>query len=139
MNRKHILVVDDDLNMLRSMEFILEAADFDVSTARNGREGLEKIMVARDRHQTIDLLITDIQMPVLTGVQLIDELHRMNLSLPVLAVTAYGDQKLKNELARRGCAYFLDKPFDDERFIRNVSTILENKSPDPNLAKEKRS
>ena len=124
MNRKHILVVDDDLNMLRSMEFILEAADFKVTTGRNGKEGLEKVLAARD-HQAVDLLITDVQMPGLNGVQLIDELKRLNITLPFLVITAYGDQKLKNELARRGCSHCLDKPFRDENLIQQVSLILE--------------
>ena len=123
MDRKHILVVDDDLNMLRSMEFILEAADFKVTTGRNGREGFEKIISARD-HQAVDLLITDVQMPGWTGVQLIDELKRLNIALPLLVITAYGDQKLKSELARRGCSHCLDKPFNDEKLLQEVFRIL---------------
>jgi len=123
MDRKHILVVDDDLNMLRSMEFILEAADFKVTTGRNGREGFEKIISARD-HQAVDLLITDVQMPGWTGVQLIDELKRLNIALPLLVITAYGDQKLKRELARRGCSHCLDKPFNDEKLLQEVFRIL---------------
>lgn len=123
MDRKHILVVDDDLNMLRSMEFILEAADFRVTTGRNGKDGLEKILTARG-HQAVDLLITDVQMPGLTGVQLIDELQRLNIALPLLVITAYGDQKLKSELARRGCPHCLDKPFNDEKLLQEVFRIL---------------
>ena len=123
MDRKHILVVDNDLNMLRSMEFILEAADFKVTTGRNGREGFEKIISARD-HQAVDLLITDVQMPGWTGVQLIDELKRLNIALPLLVITAYGDQKLKRELARRGCSHCLDKPFNDEKLLQEVFRIL---------------
>src|SRR5512135_731130 len=105
MKRKHILIVDDDLNILRSMEFILEAADFEVSAGRNGQEALEKIKLAAN-HPPVDLLITDIQMPGLSGLQLIDEVQRMNLSIPVLVITAYGDQKLRRELAQRGCQHY---------------------------------
>jgi len=125
MNQKHILVVDDDLNMLRSMEFILEAADFKVTTGRNGKEGLEKALAARD-HQAVDLLITDVQGPGLNGVQLIDELKRVNIFLLFLVITAYGDQKLKRELARRGCSHCLDKPFHDEELLHEVFRVLKD-------------
>lgn len=124
MNRKHILIVDDDLNLLRSMEFILEAAGFEVSTGRNGQEALEKIKFAVC-HPPLDLLITDIQMPGLTGVQLIAEVQRMNPAIPMLAITACGDRKLRRELTRRGCRHYLDKPFDEEKLLEKVSAILE--------------
>ncbi len=123
MKRKHILIVDDDLNILRSMEFILEAADFEVSAGRNGQEALEKIKLAAN-HSPVDLLITDIQMPGLTGLQLIDEVQRMKLSIPALVVTAYGDQKLRRELRQRGCLHYLYKPFDEEKLLEKVFTIL---------------
>ncbi len=126
MKEKHILVIDDDLNMLRSIEFILEAADCSVTTGRSGKEGLEKIL-AGERNDSFDLLITDIQMPGLTGLQLIDELRRLNISLPVLVITAFGDQNLKNELARRGCRYYLDKPFHEEKLMQTVSMILKKR------------
>ncbi len=128
--RKHILIVDDDPNLLCSMEFILEAADFEVSAGRNGQEALEKIKVSSS-DPSFDLLITDIQMPGLTGLELIDEVHRMNLSIPVLVVTAFGDQKLRRELSQRGCQYYLDKPFDEEKLLGKVVTILKENGDSP--------
>ncbi len=125
MKEKNILVIDDDPNMLRSIEFILEAADSRVTTGRNGKEALEKILAGRARQESFDLLITDIQMPGLTGLQLIDELRRREIPLPVLIITAFGDQKLKNELARRGCRHYLDKPFAEDALMKMVSAILQ--------------
>ena len=131
MDRKHILLVDDDLNLLRSLEFILEAADFRVTTATNGQKALEKVIsTGNDKANSIDLLITDIQMPGLNGIQLIDELKRLNLSLPFLAITAFGDRKLERELARRGCSHCLGKPFNDEQLLQEVFRIV---GPDPEL------
>ena len=121
---KHILIVDDDVNMLRSMEFILEAAGFEVSTGKDGKEGLEKILAARPSGQRIDLLISDIQMPGLSGLQLIDELRRRSIRMPVLVVTAYGDSELRREVMKRGGA-LLSKPFNDENFVQIVFWILE--------------
>ena len=125
MDRKHILLVDDDLNLLHSLEFILEAADFRITTETNGQKALEKvILTGNDKASPIDLIITDIQMPGLSGLELIDELRRMKFSIPVLVITAYGDSKLKKELSRRGCPYCLDKPFYEEKLIQEVFRIL---------------
>ena len=128
MDRKHILLVDDDLNLLHSLEFILEAADFRVTTETNGQKALEKAIAAGgDKISPIDLLITDIHMPGLSGLQLIDELRRMNVSIPVLVITAYGDSKLREGLMRRGCPNCLDKPFYEEKLIEEVFRILGRK------------
>ena len=125
MNRKHILLVDDDPNLLRSLEFILEAADFRVTTETDGQKALEKAISAGNaKISPIDLLITDIQIPGLNGLQLIDELRRMNFSMPVLVITGYSDSKLRKELTRRGCPYCLDKPFHEEELIQEVVRIL---------------
>jgi len=128
--RKHILIVDDDPNLLRSMGFILEAADFEVLAGRNGQEALEKIKAAASP-PSFDLVITDIQMPGLTGLQLIDEVWQINLSIPILVITAYGDQKLRRELSQRGCQHYLDKPFDEETLLEKVFTILEENGDSP--------
>ena len=94
MDRKHILVVDDERNMLRTLEFILEAADYRVTAVEDGRKALEEMLAARERDIPIDLLILDIQMPGLTGMELLDDLHRMNLEIPIFVITGYGDKKM---------------------------------------------
>jgi len=139
MNGKRVLIVDDDLNLLRSMEFILVAAGFGVSAGRNGREALEMLRAAGER-PPLDLLITDIQMPGLTGVQLIEEVRRVSPRLPILVITAFGDRKLMGELAERGCPHYLDKPFDEEMLLEQAYAILEDgaggsKRPDPEAKK----
>ncbi len=123
MDRKHIFLVDDDLNLLRSLEFILEAADFRVTTETNGQKALEKI-VSTGNGKAIDLLLTDIQMPGMSGLQLIDELRRRNVSVPILVITAYGDSKVREGLIGRGCVWCLDKPFQEEKLIQVVFKIL---------------
>ena len=77
MERKHILVADDERNILHGLEFILEAANYKVTTAADGQEAFEQILAAKESYSPIDLLITDIRMPGLTGLQLIDELNRL--------------------------------------------------------------
>ena len=124
MVKEHILVVDDEQNMRNTLAFILETANYQVTTAAEGREALEEILAARETGHPIDLLITDIRLPGLTGLQLIDELNYLKITIPVLVITAYGDRSLFLELIRTGCADYLDKPFDCKELVRRVNLLM---------------
>ena len=127
MDKKHILVVDDEQNMLLAIQFILEVANYKVTTAQNGQEALNRVLEAKNSGNEIELLILDIQMPCLTGIELIDELNRLDINIPILVITGYGNNKLSIELMRKGCSEYLDKPFDDEELIRRIAMLLEKK------------
>ena len=127
MDRKHILVADDEQNLLLSMQFVLEVADYKVTTAENGQEALDKILEAESGGSPIDLLITDIQMPLLTGLELIDKLNRLQMDVPVLVITGYGSEELAAGLTRGDRNEYLDKPIDDEELVERVAVLLEAK------------
>ncbi len=127
MVKEHILVVDDEQNMLNTLAFILETANYQVTTAAEGREALEEILAARAKGRPVDLLITDIRLPGLTGLQLIDELNYLNIKIPILVITAYGDQALFLELMRAGCVDYLDKPFDYKELVKRVDLLVEKR------------
>ena len=127
MAKEHILVVDDEQNMLNTLAFILETANYQVTTAAAGREALEEILAAQESDRPIDLLITDIRLPGLTGLQLIDELNYLKIKIPVLVITAYGDRSLFLELMRAGCAGYLDKPFDYKELVKRVDLLVEKR------------
>jgi DNA-binding NtrC family response regulator len=103
-NQKHILVVDDEQNLLYTIEFILAAANYKVTTTVDGRDALDKILIAKDNHSPFDLLITDLRMPGLTGFQLLEELNRSKVNIPVFVITGHGNKDLVVELMRKGCA-----------------------------------
>ena len=109
------------------MRFILEVANYKVTTAENGQEALGKILKAKNNGRPVDLLITDIQMPCLTGLELIDELNSLGIDIPVLVITGYGNEELATELMRKGCDEYLDKPIDDEELVKRVAVLLEKK------------
>ncbi len=122
--QKHILVVDDDENTLQSVDYVLQAGGYKVSTARDGKEGLDVLLAQHDDDERITLLITDVQMPTMNGLALLDEIRRLKIKLPVLAITGYGDQPLYSELRRRGCNHFLEKPFEDLELLRAIEGLL---------------
>ena len=122
--KKHILVVDDDDNTLQSVAFILQADKYAVTTTTNGRTALDLLTDARDASNRIDLLITDVQMPVMNGLALLDELRRRNVTVPVLVITAFGGPALCRDLRERGYSHRLDKPFDDVALTTAIASIL---------------
>jgi len=121
---KHIIVAEDELSLSSSLQFILTAAGYTVSMVPNGREALIKIQNSLLERTTIDLLITDIAMPTMTGVELIRALRNQSVQIPVLVITGYGDKELLVELMRLGCQDFLDKPFSQDDLERRVHMIL---------------
>ena len=127
MAKEHILVVDDEQNMRNTLAFILETANYHVTTAAEGRSALEEILAARGGDRPVDLLITDMRLPGLTGLQLIDELNYLKIKIPVLVITAYGDRSLLLELERTGCTDYLDKPFDYKELVRRVDSLMEKR------------
>jgi len=121
---KRILVVDDEENMLRTVQFILESAGYRVLTARNGAEALERIRSHGGPGGTVDLILSDVQMPGLTGLELIDAIRGLGVRAPVLVMTGYGNREMAEELKRRGCGEFLDKPFEEEELLERVRSLF---------------
>ena len=127
MAKEHILVVDDEQNMRNTLAFILETANYHVTTAAEGQSALEEILAAQEGDRPVGMLITDMRLPGLTGLQLIDELNYLKIKIPVLVITAYGGRSLLLELERTGCADYLDKPFDYKELVRRVDSLMKKR------------
>lgn len=122
-NACQILLIDDDRDLRTMLTRALVRFGYSVTEADNGREAL-----ARLETTTFDLLVTDIIMPDMEGIELILKLRRSMPQLPVIAMSAGGrigpDSYLS--LARRsGAAVTLVKPFGLDEFIAAVKTVLE--------------
>lgn len=128
MTKKHILVADDEENMLHTMGFILEVANYKITTAKNGQEALRKILMAQEAGNPVDLLIADVQMPLLSGLELLDELNCLNIDIPILVITGYANKEMVRELVNKGCNGYLNKPFDEEELVKRVDMLFEQKS-----------
>ncbi len=125
--KKHILVIDNEVHIRSSIRLLLRSEGYEVSAAENGIVALEKILDATICNSAFDLLILDIQMPKMNGLELIDELRNRHIEIPVLIITGYGDRGLLIELMRRGCNQYLDKPFNEDVMLLKVKIILGEK------------
>jgi two-component system alkaline phosphatase synthesis response regulator PhoP len=116
-----ILVVDDEVYILHILDFILGAENYDVITASNGEQALQKV-----RDENPDLIVLDIMMPKLDGYETcrIIKNDPKTKSIPVILLTAKGrevDQKLGKEV---GASDYITKPFSPSKLIERVQAIL---------------
>jgi len=118
-----ILVVDDEPNYLIVLSELLKEEGFEVLTAQRGEEGL-RIVEETD----LDLVITDMRMPGMDGVELLQAIKSYNANLPVIMITAFGEVE-KAVIAMKAGAYnYLVKPFNNEELIVNIRKAIEHYS-----------
>jgi len=123
--RNETVAVAEDDSVLRNIVCsALEEQGYKTISAANGREILGQIQGMGDLGNYPNLLVTDLRMPVMTGFQLIDELDRLNIYMPVLVLTGYGDRDILIELIRKGCKDYLDKPFRIADLVLRVKDVL---------------
>jgi len=122
---KRILVIEDDVNALRLLEYTLEQGGYQVLTATNGLEGLKK---AQDEHP--DLIILDIMLPGLDGYEICHRLRQKpeNVTLPILMLSAKARQDDRNIGLRMGADDYLTKPADPSVIVTKVEALLAGKS-----------
>ena len=114
-----ILVVEDNKSLLMLMKARLEQAGYKVLQAQNGQEALE---IHEEQH--IDLIISDIMMPIMDGFELIESLREANFNMPILMVTAREDFEDKEKGFRLGTDDYMVKPIDMNEMILRVAALL---------------
>jgi len=123
MDNTRILLVDDDKNLLRVLSYQIRELGFEVTGVSAPREAL-KCMEETD----FDLVITDLRMPGMDGLQLLEEVRKIEKDLPVIVLTAHGTIDKAVEAIRRGAYDFLTKPFESaevEHSIRNALKLAQ--------------
>jgi DNA-binding NtrC family response regulator len=118
---ERILVVDDEPNMLRLLKTILMGqTGYEVATTNNPLE-VSKLLQA----ESYDLVITDLKMPLVDGMDLIDIIKKVEVNLPIIIITAYGTSETAEEAVQRGAYDFVTKPFRKETILITVKRALE--------------
>ncbi|MFH0811990.1 MAG: response regulator [Pseudomonadota bacterium] len=101
-----IMLVDDSDDVLEPVGEYLRLKGYQITTARNGRDALEKLET--DKYP---LIITDINMPEMSGPELLDNMSRSRQSFKAVVISAYFEEGIKTELRKKGAYAFLQKPF----------------------------
>src|SRR5690348_12065390 len=116
--KKRILVVEDEEKLRRVIELQLVSASFDVDKAATAEEGLKQV----DR---ADLVLTDLRLPRMNGVEFLTEIRRQNAVVPVIIMTAYGTIETAVESMKAGATDFLLKPFSLDHMMQVINKALE--------------
>ena len=118
--KKKILVVDDEPDFLEMIKLRLEATNYEVITASNGKDGLERIWCDKP-----DVVLLDILMPELNGIETLKEIRKKNKKLPVFIITAYGNEKRFKEAKDLDASGFIVKTLDATGFIIKTGDLKE--------------
>jgi two-component system NtrC family response regulator len=115
MNVESILIVDDEPNYLVVLSELLKDEGFEIFTAPGGEEGLQIV-----ENVDLDIVITDMQMPVMNGLQFMLKVKESKKNLPVIVITAYAEVDKAVEAMQAGAFSYLAKPFSNDELIVNL-------------------
>ena len=101
-----ILVVDDDAEVLESVSSLISAHGFSVISCENAKDALAQLHENR-----ILAVLTDINMPVISGIELLEKIHHAYPQIPVILMTAYAELDIAIEAIRTGAFNFVTKPY----------------------------
>ncbi|MBC2705392.1 response regulator, partial [Desulfobacula sp.] len=116
-----ILVVDDEPNYLIVLTELLKDEGFEVFSAQNGKEAFD-IVLGTD----LDLVVTDMQMPVMDGLELIKAVKSHNKDLPIIMITAYGEVEKAVKAMQAGAFNYLTKPFENDELVVSIKKAIEH-------------
>jgi two-component system, LuxR family, response regulator FixJ len=120
-----VYVIDDDEAVRQSLEFLLGTADIEVRTYPSAKaflDGLSEVAAG--------CVITDVRMPGMSGIELLQRVQEIRPGLPVIVITGHGDVPLAVEAMKVGAVDFLEKPFDDELLLAAVRAAFRRKDGD---------
>lgn len=115
-----ILVIDDERSIRNTMKDILEFEKHKVVLAENGRVGLDTAL-----HEEFDLIFSDIKMPEMDGMELLDQLHENAVEAPVVMISGHGNIGTAVECIKKGAFDFIEKPIDLNRMLVTVRNALD--------------
>jgi FixJ family two-component response regulator len=118
---KLVAIVDDDDSMRSALQGLLESAELPARSFASAEEFLK----SGQQHETA-CLIADIRMLGMSGLELQAKLNAERCRIPIIFVTAHGDEKMRMQALRAGAVEFMAKPFNDEALLESVRAALES-------------
>src|SRR5437016_8804114 len=122
MPKPRILVIDDEAAIRDSLRMTLEYEGYEMVGAPTGQEGL-----ALAERETPDLILLDVKMPGMDGLEVLDRLRAANETLPVIVVSGHGTISTAVEATKKGAFDFIEKPFASERVLVSLRNALDQR------------
>jgi DNA-binding NtrC family response regulator len=114
-----VLIIDDEAAIRESLQTLLEMDGYSTETAESGKEGL-----TRAGEKPFDLILLDVALPDVNGIDLLAELRQRDSNLPVIIITAYGTVENAVRAMQSGAANFVQKPWDNEKLLADVRAAV---------------
>jgi len=126
-----ILVAEDDPEMRRLLAWNLRKEGFDILECSDGWELLDHLgnPVLSGEPDDFDLIVSDIRMPGVTGLEILEGIHEAEWFVPMILITAFGSDQVHQHADEMGAAGIFDKPFDVEELIKRIREVLVLDSP----------
>src|SRR6516225_2602327 len=121
-NKGKILVIDDELDIREGLELLLISEGYAVELAQNGTEGLQKL-----EHQGYDLVLLDLMMPDLSGMEVLREVRVRDTETPIFMITAYGSVEAAVDALKLGANDYFSKPWDNEKLIIEIARMIDRR------------
>lgn len=118
-NNKTILLADDDDNLRRVLEFQLTEEGFQVQSAKDGAEALELF-----DENDFDCIITDLRMPKLSGLELLEKIKSTDAEIPVIVITAFGEVETAVTAMKAGAFDYINKPFNRDEILLTIERAV---------------
>jgi two-component system alkaline phosphatase synthesis response regulator PhoP len=119
-----ILIIEDELTLQQTLKLNLELEDYIVETCGSGEHAISQIRTFKP-----DLILLDIMLPVLSGVEIYKQLKTINISTPVIFLTAKNNVQDKIEGLKLGADDYITKPFDLEELLLRIHNVLKRNTP----------
>ena len=120
---ERILVVDDEDIIRESLSYVLKKEGYYVEEAPNGKEAYKKLL-----DESFDLVITDLEMPEMKGIELLEEIKKLNVQTSVIIITAFGSLDTAISALRNGASDYLLKPVEFDELLIKVRRLMEVKN-----------
>ncbi len=118
---KNILVVDDSPTIRTAVKFALKGDDYQILEAENGTQALA---IIKDNTKTIDIMLTDINMPAISGIELIIEMRKTDKFTPILVLTTEAGSDMVQKGKEAGASGWLVKPFQPKILLETIKKFI---------------
>ena len=115
-----IHVVDDDTAMCESLRWLIESVGFNVKIYPGAKDFLEKY-----QDEAHGCLLLDVRMPEMSGLELQEQLNKLNINMPIIFITGHGDVPMAVRAMKAGALEFLNKPFNDQELLDCINRAIE--------------
>jgi DNA-binding NtrC family response regulator len=118
-----ILAVDDEIDMLSLLKMIVESySDHQVTVVNNPLEAVELL-----QQEAFDIVLTDLKMPGIDGIELLEKVQKIRPNTLVIVITAFGSLESAEEATRKGAFDYITKPFRKEQILMTINKALDKR------------